>query len=503
MTNSIYDGFRALVAITEDGALRARLEKKIEALFSVKRDEREYAEAYLDIEHALAFHPGTHLTERDIRNRMKRSFVGADEVFPGFSLLFMSDERQYIALVNELIREYAKAWRLFLGARSVERAVASSLEGSPWSSIGISAEEGLEFDPVRMRSIGECGKVAFLLFDAWHRAGRTIFGIDAGIRSFERAYRSVTARHAYLPVVPKLLGAMPLDVLANEKANRIRVLESTTLMQARNIRAAGEDIQRQAGQLQATVSELGETKEKLTRTSHARSEFITVVSHQFRTPLSSIRWNAELLTDAVLEGDVKKELGEAIDMIRLKSVYLIDTLDRVFTTLDIDTGELSLNFKNAFLWEVVQDVYGNYEKEIARKGLIWKFNRRKEQVREIPMDKDKIAMVLRILVSNAVLYNKDGGSIEVDIETQERNGKTYQICSIRDEGIGISKEDKEKIFGKFFRSKDSVLKVADGTGLGMYVAKHIIEKHRGEVTVESEGRNKGTKVSFSLPVSAE
>jgi len=188
---------------------------------------------------------------------------------------------------------------------------------------------------------------------------------------------------------------------------------------------------------------------------------------------------------------------------RVKSVYLIDTLDRVFTTLDIDTGELQLDLKKAFLWEVVQDVYGKYEKEIARAGLKWKFNRRKEQVREIPMDKEKILMVLRILVSNAVLYNKEGGSITVDVAEFERNGKTYQACTIKDTGIGIPKEDQEKVFEKFFRSKPSVLKVADGTGLGMYVVRHIVEAHQGEVMIESEGGDKGTIATFTLPIPTE
>lgn len=500
MTDPIYDGFRALVDVTDDEVVKARLTKKVEALFVDKKEEHVYAETYLEIERELIMHGKGHLGGRDIRNRIKRSFAGVEEMHPGFSLLFLSDERQYIKLVNDLIGAYADEWQIFFGNRATSLAVESALGDTPWESIEVDREKGIRFDPVRMRSLNECSEIALALFGTWHESGRIRFGTKANTRSFERAYRKVVGRHSYLPVVPKLLGAMPLDVLADEKAERIRELETKTSTQERSILAADEDLRRQSVRLQETVGELGVTKEKLAQTSKARSEFITVVSHQFRTPLSSIRWNSELLTDAAISGDIDKEFAETIDMMREKSVYLIETLDRVFTTLDIDTNELHLDFKKTFLWEVVQDVYSKYEKEIKRHGLKWKFNRRKEQVQEIPLDKDKISMVLGILISNAMLYNKDGGMIEVDVDTVERNGKTYQVCSIQDEGIGVLKSDLDKVFQKFYRSKSSVLKVADGTGLGMYVVKNIIEGHGGEVLIESGGKEKGTKISFTIPL---
>lgn len=500
MAEAMREGFRALVDITADEALKARLDKKLEALFSEKREDREYAEAFDEIERELVAHSDGHLTETDVRNRVKRSFASAHDEFPKFGLLFMSDERQYMSLVNELIGEYAKEWSLFYGKVATDRALAAALDGTPWERMEIDVEKGITFDPVRMRSVRECGEITFALFDGWFRRGRLMFGEEAGIRSFERAYRKAIGECCALRTSKKILGAMPLKVLADEKAKRIRDLESTTTSQEKSIRAADEDLRRQAERLQRTVDELSETKEKLVKTSRARSEFITVVSHQFRTPLSSIRWNAELMTDAAQEGTIPEEFNEAIDMMRTKSVYLIETLDRVFTTLDIDTGELHLDLKNAFLWEVVQDVHGKFEKEIERKGLKWKFRRRKEQLKEIPMDKEKLSTVLRILISNAIMYSEEGGAVTVDITQKKVDKKDFQVVSIADKGIGIPKDALERIFEKFYRSKPSVLKIADGTGLGMYVSKHVIEAHGGTISVESEGEGKGTTITFMLPV---
>jgi signal transduction histidine kinase len=148
---------------------------------------------------------------------------------------------------------------------------------------------------------------------------------------------------------------------------------------------------------------------------------------------------------------------------------------------------------------VVQDVHGQYAKEIERAGLDWKFQRSKEQLREIPMDKAKIQTVLKILIHNAINYSEAGGTITVVVGDSSLNGKEYQVFSIKDSGIGIPKEDVAKVFEKFYRSGTSKLKAADGTGLGLFIVKNFVEAHQGLIKIESEGIGKGTTISFALP----
>jgi signal transduction histidine kinase len=272
------------------------------------------------------------------------------------------------------------------------------------------------------------------------------------------------------------------------------------MMQARSIRRADQSLSVQAGELQQTVDELQEARRQLEVVSAARSEFIEVVAHQFRTPLSSIRWNGELLTEAIAEKSIDPQYADLVETIRSKSVYLIETLDRVFATLDIETGKLVLDFKPAFLWEVVQDVYQNYQKEISRRGLKWKFHREKEQLKEIPMDKVKITTVLKILMGNAINYTGDGGAITVSLGDRSINGDEYQVFTIKDSGIGVPKEEAEKIFEKFYRAQPAKLKSPDGTGLGMFIVRNLVEAHHGMVKLASEGTGKGTTISFALPV---
>ena len=99
---------------------------------------------------------------------------------------------------------------------------------------------------------------------------------------------------------------------------------------------------------------------------------------------------------------------------------------------------------------------------------------------------EEIAAVLKILIGNAVTYSS-GGTILVSIGERTINGNAYQVFTIKDSGIGIPKEESEKIFEKFYRSGPAKLKAPDGTGLGMFIVKNFIEAHRGLVKLESEG----------------
>ena len=130
----------------------------------------------------------------------------------------------------------------------------------------------------------------------------------------------------------------------------------------------------------------------------------------------------------------------------------------------------------------------------------WNFERTKSQLKEIPFDKLKIAFALKIVADNAIMYCKEGGTITVRVADASIDGKPYQTCSISDEGIGLSKEDVGRVFEKFFRSQLAVLSSPDGTGLGLFIVKHVVERHGGKVWIESEGEGKGATVTVALPV---
>ena len=113
----------------------------------------------------------------------------------------------------------------------------------------------------------------------------------------------------------------------------------------------------------------------------------------------------------------------------------------------------------------------------------------------LKFDKEKISIVFDNIFANAVKYTPEGGSIELKAFRE----KDAVVFKIKDSGIGIPKAEQEKVFSKFFRAKNAVSFQTSGSGLGLYVAKNIVEKHGGEISLESE-EGAGTTVAFSLPV---
>jgi signal transduction histidine kinase len=500
---SIVDGFVALGELSGDSIWAGILQKRIAVILTDKAADitGKLAGAYLEAESEILRRQAGKLRQEDVRARIKPAFAAVAGEYPEFQMVFLAEERQFFEIHNALTREFAEELRRFFGRALTDRIVRTSLAESRWSDVKVDLEHGVVFDPMRFRNLQDCADAAYQMLGHWYATGHALLGTFQLRRAFERAYLRAEARYGFLPTIKNVLGATPLDVLEEQKAKRIHELEMRTSVQERDIQTADADIRRQAGHLQLTVTELEETKAKLEIAMKARLEFIDVVAHQFRTPLSAIRWNAELLSD-----DLSKKEGvdpvhkEAIEGARFKSVYLIETLDRVFATLDIDSGSMVIDKKPCFLWEVVQDVYLRYERDIRKKDLKWKFNRSKEQLKEVPFDKAKITAVLKILVSNAIMYSEDGGKVTVDVKNEKMNGVEHQVCWVTDEGLGVEKQDLPKIFEKFFRSQSAIHKIADGTGLGMYIAKHYVEAHQGAIWAESDGPGKGTTVGFALPV---
>lgn len=502
MAASVLDAFSLIGELSEDPIFADRVRIHADQIYVDSQGDKDarLAAIYLTAEQELLRRDKGRIRVEDLRRQAAARLAGLGEDFAAFRMLFLPDEAQLLAVASRLIRNYARSSRLFFGPRVIAGIASSGLKNTPWKDLPVSIENGIAYNQTRMRSLAECGEVISAFFKGWFGGMKSMVGTVAASRVFELAYLENERTCGFVPMQKTLLSLTPRGVLLEEKAKRLHELESETMTQARSIRTADQDLSRQAGELQETVTELQETRRQLEAVSLAKSEFIEVVAHQFRTPLSSIRWNGELLADALAEKKIDPEYADAVETIRLKSVYLIETLDRVFATLDIETGKLVVDAKPYFLWEAVQDVYNQYEKEIYRRGIKWKFTRAKDQLKEIPMDKAKIATVLKILVGNAITYSSDGGSIAASVGDRTINGKEYQVFTIKDSGIGIPKEEADKVFEKFYRAQPAKLKSPDGTGLGMFIIKNLVEAHEGLVRLESEGVGKGTTISFALPV---
>jgi len=233
---------------------------------------------------------------------------------------------------------------------------------------------------------------------------------------------------------------------------------------------------------------------QLTRLNKMKSEFVSIASHQLRTPLSAIKWETELLLTKFKKGLDKKQFKniENIYSINQRMIRLVNDL---LDIARIDQNRLILIKQKVDFLKIVEDVM----EEIIPKAKLRNIEIEIDTKKELPMvvgDKEKVQIVVENLFDNAVKYTNSGGKIRVKIS----KNKQYLEFEIKDNGVGIPEEQIGRVFEKFFRSDNATRYQTEGTGLGLYIAKNIVEQLGGKIWFKSI-ENVGSVFNFSLPIS--
>ncbi len=226
--------------------------------------------------------------------------------------------------------------------------------------------------------------------------------------------------------------------------------------------------------------------------SRMKSEFVSNVSHELKTPLALIRMFGETLDTGIVTDERKRR--EFYSIIRKESERLTHLINNVLDFSRMDTGVKEYNFEEADLIEIVRSSLEAYKFHIRDLG----FEIESELLGELVMpkiDKDAISQALLNLLSNAVKYSEDRKYIRVEVHKDS----TSALISVTDHGVGISKEQLKRIFDKFYRVPTTKAKKTRGSGLGLTLAKHIIEAHGGRIEAESEV-GKGSKFTIRIPL---
>ena len=238
-------------------------------------------------------------------------------------------------------------------------------------------------------------------------------------------------------------------------------------------------------------------KEEAERISKLKTEFISIVSHQLRTPLAAIRGYTDMIKDGDY-GTISKELDVPVRYIHDASVSMIKMVNGLLSVTRLERGKIELKPKyfsiDAMIEECIQDV-GLKAKE---KGLYLKYER-PAVLPSVRGDEEKIKHAVMNILNNAILYTVAGG---VTITTSVLYS-SYVRIAIKDTGVGIEKEEEEKIFESFSRGKRGIEMHTQGTGLGLYVAKSFIAMHKGKITLFSEGKDKGSTFFIDIPIKAD
>jgi signal transduction histidine kinase len=343
-----------------------------------------------------------------------------------------------------------------------------------------------------------------------------------GMAAGERAWLQALGAEVYIPLS---VGGRPMALLAlGTKANSqsysdqeletLMLLADQTATALENARLM-DDLRAVQGDLQRLNHELAETNRQLQRLDEAKSDFVTIASHELRTPLSQIFGYSDVLSSLEAEElSDSQVVAQFVSGISRGAQRLKRVVDALVDVSMIETGMLKIHRVPIRMEDVLSATLANFRGAAAK--------RRQTIVAEwasdmpvIDADMGRLGQVFSCLLSNAVKFTPDGGRITVTARTDGSalDQSWIDVC-VADQGIGIDAEQSQLIFEKFYRPENAMLHSSDevsfkgaGPGLGLAIARGIVEAHDGRIWVESPGRDEkacpGSAFFVRLPVAPQ
>lgn len=237
------------------------------------------------------------------------------------------------------------------------------------------------------------------------------------------------------------------------------------------------------------------TREKMVE--RLKTEFVSVAAHQLRTPLSAIRWSISLLQEENISEADKKDL---LDKCAQSNDRMINLVNDLLNVSRMEEGRYVYDFEIKDVFAIVDQSIAVAREEAKKKNLEFQYIIPKEKVPSLKLDEEKISLVFQNLAENALHYTTTGGKILYKIDYDKN--KEELLFTVKDTGVGIPKNQQQRIFTKFFRADNVMRMETEGSGLGLFITKNIIEAHGGKIWFESEEGN-GTTFYFTLPAKEE
>jgi len=234
--------------------------------------------------------------------------------------------------------------------------------------------------------------------------------------------------------------------------------------------------------------------QELQKLDEAKSEFVSIASHQLRTPLTAIKGYVSLLL-AGSYGELTDKNRPPIENIYKSSERLIKLINELLNISRIEAGKIEINFERAYLEEIIDSVTEELKLQAEERGLYLKKEKPKASLPELLIDKDKTKQVIMNVVDNAIKYTNKGGII---IKTKTKDSKA--LIEVSDTGEGMSKEEIAKLFKSFSRGSAGNELFVNGAGLGLHIARRFVEIQGGRIWAESPGKGKGSTVIIELPI---
>ncbi|MFC1928681.1 ATP-binding protein [Chloroflexota bacterium] len=289
-----------------------------------------------------------------------------------------------------------------------------------------------------------------------------------------------------------------IDTVAERLGRITEHKQAERELQERNeqLDAQNEELQSQAEELTTQQQELVEKSREVERANQLKSEFLAHMSHELRTPLNVIIGFSELMADEV-QGKINKEQGQCLDDILSSSQYLLSLISDILDLSKIESGKMELRLSNFAISDLIESLRSAIMSRLTQKkqSLDVKVQ---EGLPPVSADADRITQVLINLLSNATKFTPKGGKLKIEAVREDK----WCRVSVIDNGIGIKKENQERIFESFCQLDNSMVKEKGGTGLGLAITKQIVEVHGWRIWVDSE-YGKGSQFTFTLPLATD
>ncbi len=292
-----------------------------------------------------------------------------------------------------------------------------------------------------------------------------------------------------LVVKPLILLTDVFEKLKNKEYKKIVLKESIVI----EIDKVFSSLERTARRIEYTESQLADELKRTKELDRLKSEFISTAAHQLRTPLSAVKWTLKMVVDGDL-GSLNSEQKTFLMQGYESNERTIRLVNDFLNVARIEEGRFGFEFSPHNLQDLIENLLQEFSHTIKEKKIKLTFTKPQEKLPQVNIDPTKIRLAIQNIIDNAIKYTPERGEVTIMIKYSKLNLEV----SVKDSGIGIPKNQMSRLFTKFFRSENAIKKQVEGTGLGLFISKNIIEKHGGKIWLESE-ENKGTTFYFTVP----
>jgi two-component system sensor histidine kinase VicK len=359
----------------------------------------------------------------------------------------------------------------------------------------VEAKNTLESAYEQLRLSKEAAQLGFFDLDltkgtmVWDSRCRELFGISHdGMVTYEKDF--ITGLHA--DDKERIL-AIINNVFIKSATGGVYDVEYRTVgaedQQVRWVRAKGQvyfDQQDKPVRFIGSVLDINEQKKDEQR----KNDFIGMVSHELKTPLTSLTGVLQL-ADRRLKSNDDTFLASAMEKANVQVKRMSNMINSFLNVSRLESAKLLIDKHEFDLQKLIEEIVKETRLTVSSHTIIFQ----KLHSIMVHADRDKVNSVLTNLISNAVKYSPEGKTIEIGILVTEDSVH----ISIKDEGIGLSPEDIDKVFDRYFRVENKHTNLISGFGIGLYLSAEIIHRHNGKIWVESES-GKGSTFYFSLPI---